>query len=53
MISSKDIAFESYMLLASDLPRGALRLLEVDNRLVLPTRTTIRLIITAEDVLHS
>lgn len=41
------------MLLASDLPKGALRLLEVDNRLVLPVRVNTRLIITAVDVLHS
>lgn len=30
-----------------------LRLLEVDNRLSLPIRTNIRVIITAADVLHS
>jgi heme/copper-type cytochrome/quinol oxidase subunit 2 len=53
MVNAKDINFDSYMLLESDLPRGALRLLEVDNRLVLPVRTNIRLIITAADVLHS
>jgi len=41
------------MLLESDLPAGALRLLEVDNRLALPVYTNIRLIITAADVLHS
>jgi heme/copper-type cytochrome/quinol oxidase subunit 2 len=41
------------MLLEEDLPAGALRLLEVDNRLVLPVRTNVRLIITAADVLHS
>jgi heme/copper-type cytochrome/quinol oxidase subunit 2 len=41
------------MMLESDLPRGGLRLLEVDNRLSLPIRTNIRLIITAADVLHS
>jgi heme/copper-type cytochrome/quinol oxidase subunit 2 len=37
----------------SDLPRGELRLLEVDNRLTLPVQTNIRLLITAADVLHS
>lgn len=41
------------MALESDLPNGGLRLLEVDNRLALPIRTNIRLIITAADVLHS
>jgi cytochrome c oxidase subunit 1 len=53
MITSKDINFDSYMLLEADLPKGALRLLEVDNRLVLPVRTNTRVIITAADVLHS
>lgn len=53
MLSGKDVNFDSYMLLESDLPRGALRLLEVDNRLCLPVRTNIRLLITAADVLHS
>jgi cytochrome c oxidase subunit 1 len=53
MITSKDINFDSYMLLEADLPKGALRLLEVDNRLVLPIRTNTRVIITAADVLHS
>lgn len=41
------------MLLEADLPKGALRLLEVDTRLVLPVRTNIRLLLTAADVLHS
>jgi len=53
MVNSKDINFDSYMLLEADLPKGALRLLEVDNRIVLPVRTTTRVIITAADVLHS
>jgi heme/copper-type cytochrome/quinol oxidase subunit 2 len=53
MISGKDINFDSYMLAEDDLPAGGLRLLEVDNRLVLPVRTNIRLIVTATDVLHS
>jgi heme/copper-type cytochrome/quinol oxidase subunit 2 len=38
------------------LPRlqpGQLRLLEVDERLVLPTNTLIRVLVTASDVLHS
>lgn len=53
MVSSKDINFDSYMLAEDDLPAGGLRLLEVDNRLSLPIRTNIRVIITATDVLHS
>jgi cytochrome c oxidase subunit 2 len=46
------INFDSYMLPSDDLPQGALRLLEVDNRVVLPVKTHIRVIVTAADVLH-
>ena len=53
MVSSQDVNFDSYMLLEADLPKGALRLLEVDNRLALPIRTNIRVLLTAADVLHS
>lgn len=53
MLSAKDVNFDSYMLAEDDLPAGGLRLLEVDNRLSLPVRTNIRVIITAADVLHS
>jgi hypothetical protein len=35
-----------------DLLGGGLRLLEVDNRLVLPINTHIRILVTATDVLH-
>jgi cytochrome c oxidase subunit 2 len=45
--------FDSYMISTPDLTLGALRLLEVDNRAMLPTETHIRLIVTAADVLHS
>jgi cytochrome c oxidase subunit 1 len=53
MVSSKDVDFDSYMVAEDELSIGSLRLLEVDNRLTLPIRTNIRLIITAVDVLHS
>eukprot|EP01035_Chromulina_nebulosa_P023007 gene23007-29807_t len=36
-----------------DLGFGSLRLLEVDNRVVLPIKTHIRLLISSSDVLHS
>jgi len=45
--------FDSYMKNTSDLKLGQLRLLEVDNRVLLPTKTHIRLLVTADDVLHS
>jgi len=49
----KEIEFDSYMLNTTDLKLGSLRLLEVDNRLVLPINTHLRLLITSADVLHS
>ena len=49
----QSIAFDSYMIPEDDLELGQLRLLEVDNRLVVPVNTHIRVIITAADVLHS
>jgi len=47
------VSFDSYMIPEDDLELGELRLLEVDNRIVLPINTHIRVIITAADVLHS
>ncbi len=47
------VAFDSYMIPDDDLEPGMLRLLEVDNRVVVPVNTHIRMIITAADVLHS
>ncbi len=47
------ISFDSYMISENDLEKGQLRLLEVDNPLVLPTNTHIRVLVTASDVLHS
>ncbi len=47
------IAFESYMISENDLPVGGKRLLEVDNRLIVPTKTNVRVLVTASDVLHS
>jgi len=40
------------MIKEEDLNIGDLRLLEVDNRLVIPVNTHIRVIITAADVIH-
>lgn len=50
------INFDSYMVPTDDLlegnHEGIFRLLEVDNRVVLPTETHIRVVITSGDVLH-
>ena len=50
--SGNAISFESYMVTEDDLKEGQLRLLEVDNRVVLPTNTHLRVLVTAGDVLH-
>ncbi len=47
------INFDSYMIREEDLAVGQLRQLEVDNKLVVPVNTHVRLIITAADVLHA
>ena len=41
------------MIPESDLELGQFRLLDVDNKVVIPVDTHIRLIVTASDVLHS
>lgn len=48
-----EIEFDSYILPANDLDRGRFRLLEVDNRVILPYLTQVRLLVTAGDVIHS
>jgi len=40
------------MIASDDLLKGSFRLLEVDNRIVLPINSHIRLLVTAADVLH-
>ena len=52
-IDGLNVSLDSYTLGEDDLTDGQLRLLDVDNRLVLPILTPIRLLITAEDVIHS
>jgi cytochrome c oxidase subunit II len=47
------IEYDSYLVPESDLEEGALRLLEVDNRVILPELTHVRFVITAADVIHS
>lgn len=37
----------------TDLELGDLRLLEVDNRLILPIDTHVRILVTSADVIHS
>jgi cytochrome c oxidase subunit 2 len=45
--------FDSVMVPDNEIKQGQLRLLEVDNRIVLPVDTTIRIVTTSVDVLHA
>ena len=51
--SGEAIEFDSYMVPDSDLELGQFRLLEVDNKMVVPVDCHVRVIVTASDVLHS
>ncbi|YP_009340709.1 cytochrome c oxidase subunit II (mitochondrion) [Eublepharis macularius] len=49
----ENLTFDSYMISTQNLPQGNYRLLEVDHRMVVPMESPIRMLISAEDVLHS
>jgi cytochrome c oxidase subunit 2 len=49
---SDSIQFDSYMVPTDELEPGGLRLLEVDNSVVLPVKTHVRVLVTSSDVLH-
>jgi cytochrome c oxidase subunit 2 len=49
---NESIEFDSYMIPESDLEDGQLRLLDVDNRVVVPVDTHVRVIATGADVIH-
>jgi len=48
-----NIEIDSYITPPSDLSVGEFRLLEVDNRVVLPINLEIRVLVTAADVIHA
>lgn len=48
-----DLEFTSYPKLVEDLDKGEIRWLEVDNRVLLPINTPIRVLISANDVMHA
>ena len=50
---NEELEFDSYLVPESDLEDGALRMLEVDNRVILPELTHVRFIISSGDVIHS
>nr|ARJ36996.1 cytochrome c oxidase subunit II [Penaeus penicillatus] len=47
------VEFDSYMIPTNELAEDGFRLLDVDNRTVLPMNTQIRVLISAADVIHS
>lgn len=52
-LGGKSIEFDSYMVPENELQIGDFRLLEVDNRVIVPVDTHVRVIVTAADVLHA
>ena len=48
-----NIEFDSNMIQGKDLKPGQVRLLEVDNRVIVPRGVVIKFLITAADVIHS
>lgn len=48
-----DVEFDAYIIPTDDLTKGIYRLLEVDNRTILPIFSEVRILVTAADVIHS
>nr|YP_009434114.1 cytochrome c oxidase subunit II [Epicauta tibialis]APB02754.1 cytochrome c oxidase subunit II [Epicauta tibialis] len=49
----KSLEFDSYMTPVNEMKPWNFRLLDVDNRMVAPFKTQIRMLVTAADVIHS
>lgn len=49
----KNIEFDSYIIASRLLESHQYRLLDVDNRTIIPFKSIIRIIVTAADVIHS
>nr|AND96502.1 cytochrome c oxidase subunit 2 [Milichus apicalis] len=49
----KKLEFDSYMIPVNEMKINGFRLLDVDNRTVLPYNSQIRMLVTAADVIHS
>nr|YP_009685845.1 cytochrome c oxidase subunit II [Aphyosemion australe]QDV92638.1 cytochrome c oxidase subunit II [Aphyosemion australe] len=47
------LTFDSYMIPTQDLSPGQFRLLEADHRMVIPVESPVRVLVSADDVLHS
>nr|UFK32234.1 cytochrome c oxidase subunit II [Aguriahana digitata] len=49
----KNIEFDSYMKSTNDITMKEFRLLETDNKIILPNNTQTRVLMTSSDVIHS
>nr|QJQ25921.1 cytochrome c oxidase subunit II [Niphades castanea] len=49
----KNVEFDSYMIPTNELKPFNFRLLDVDNRMMIPFNSQIRIIVTSADVIHS
>lgn len=49
----KNIEFDSYIIPTNELKIFNFRLLDVDNRVIIPYESQIRILVTAADVIHS
>jgi cytochrome c oxidase subunit 2 len=49
----EDISFDAVMIPDEEIGEGQYRLLETDERVIVPVNTTVRMLITADDVIHS
>lgn len=49
----ENVSFDSLMIEDKDIKPGQIRLLSVDNPVIVPAGKTVRVIVTSEDVLHS
>ena len=47
-----EIEFQSYMVSTQDLKEGDIRLREVDNRVVVPVNSNVKVLTTSNDVIH-
>ena len=47
------VEYDSYIIPESDLEKGKLRMLEVDNRVIIPELTHTRFVVAGADVIHS
>nr|YP_010490424.1 cytochrome c oxidase subunit II [Poecilasma litum]UWM12910.1 cytochrome c oxidase subunit II [Poecilasma litum] len=48
-----NLEFDSYMLPTKDLDQNQFRLIEVDNRMIVPINSYIRILVSSTDVIHS